>query len=416
MSDELYISAEEAAEALGVNVATIYAYVSRKLIRSYKPPGTRVARYWRADIERIRQRTPASVAREQANPLVSETQITVITEAGPFYRGRSAVALAQTATLESVAALLWQVDEATAFPAKVSEPPRALQKLWPVVDGMSAVDKAMACFPIIEGDNPRSYDLTLPGFARTAGEAMRWFAAIMIGAERPSSAPLHEVISVRAKDRAMSDVARHLLVLSADHELDPTTYAVRAVANAGINPYRLIIAGLITSMGRRLAYGRIETQLRFLEELASAAHVKDVVVARLREGETIPGFGSRLYSKGDPRAISLLETLQRQLPGDRDLENLVSVIAVVREITGLEPDFSLLNLFVGRKLGLSQEERVALRLGRMAGWVAHAMEQYFSRDLVRPRALYVGPLPSKSDRIAADRPARGRRPKSPRPA
>lgn len=37
------MTAEEAAEALGVNVTTIYAYVSRKLLRSHKLPGARMA-------------------------------------------------------------------------------------------------------------------------------------------------------------------------------------------------------------------------------------------------------------------------------------------------------------------------------------------------------------------------------------
>jgi citrate synthase len=32
-------------------------------------------------------------------------------------------------------------------------------------------------------------------------------------------------------------------------------------------------------------------------------------------------------------------------------------------------------------------------LGRVVGWIAHAMEQYHRNALVRPHAAYVGPLP-----------------------
>lgn len=396
MNDGLYMSAEEAAAALGVSVTTIYAYVSRKIIRSHKPPGTRVSKYWRADIERVRQKLPVGVARRDANPLVSETQITVITDAGPFYRGQSAVELSETETLESVAALLWQVDEQAIFPPEAPSAPRALEKLWPMLKGLTTVDKAMAAFPIIERHNPRAHDLSPAGFARTGAEVMRWFATIMVGAERPSGEPLHMVVTSRSPNgAALQDVVRRLLVLSADHELDPTTYVVRAVANTGVNPYRIALTGLTASTGRRLAFGRVEALSRLLEEIATAAEPEDAVVGRLRDGETLPGFGSRLYSAGDPRAASLLAALNRNLHGDAELKKFNAAITVVREVTGQEPDLALVNLFLGRKLGLVRQDGITLRLGRIAGWIAHAMEQYHGQDLVRPRASYVGLLPSK---------------------
>lgn len=397
MDDKLYMSAEEVAAALGVSVTTVYAYVSRKQLRSYKPPGVRVARYWRADVERMRLKPPVGGQRE-ADTLVADTQITVMTEQGPFYRGRSAIRLAETETLESVAALLWQADQAAVFPAEAPAPSAAIIKFRPSLEELNAFDQALAIFPVIERENPRAYDLSPAGFARTAGEAMRWFAAIMVGASGPSGAPLHEVVADGAADRqAMGDIVRRLLVLSADHELDPTTYAVRAVANAGINPYRLLLAGLITSTGRRLAYGRVQALNRLLEEISTSPDAKAVVVGRLRDGEVLPGFGSSLYPSGDPRAVSLLAAIDRNLPDDPEVRRLGEVIAVVREITGLEPDFGMVNLFLGRKLRLPGQNGVTLRLGRMAGWMAHAMEQYHGHDLVRPRAAYVGPLPDLTD-------------------
>ncbi len=51
--DELYLSAEEAASLLGVNLTTLYAYVGRKNIRSMKVEGSRKRRYWAADIHRL---------------------------------------------------------------------------------------------------------------------------------------------------------------------------------------------------------------------------------------------------------------------------------------------------------------------------------------------------------------------------
>jgi citrate synthase len=181
--------------------------------------------------------------------------------------------------------------------------------------------------------------------------------------------------------------------LSADHELDPTTYAVRAVANAGINPYRLLLAGLIASTGRRLAYGRSQAVSRLLDEVCASTAPRDVVIGRLKDGEAIPGFGSPLYPQGDPRATTLLAAIDRNLPSDVEVQRLHTAIGTVRELTGLEPDFGMVNLFLGRKFGLANQAGISLRLGRMAGWMAHAMEQYHEHDLVRPHAPYVGPLP-----------------------
>src|ERR1700722_15102661 len=108
--DSLYLTADEAARSLGVSVTTLYAYVGRKQIRSQRVPGARQRRYWRADIERLR----ASGEPESETPrsgVSQESEITLITPQGPYFRGKNALELAETSTLESVAAHLWQADE-----------------------------------------------------------------------------------------------------------------------------------------------------------------------------------------------------------------------------------------------------------------------------------------------------------------
>jgi citrate synthase len=106
MQDDLYVSAEAAAEMLGVNLSTLYAYVSRKKIRSQPVPGSRRNRYWKADIERVVGGGEAPAV-ERPGGLRRETDITLITEQGPHYRGESAVRLSETRSVEDVAALLW---------------------------------------------------------------------------------------------------------------------------------------------------------------------------------------------------------------------------------------------------------------------------------------------------------------------
>ncbi len=71
MAKDHYLTAQEATEELGVSAATLYAYVSRGLIRSEPVDGKkRVRRYHGEDVQRLRERkelrrNPAKLA-EQA--------------------------------------------------------------------------------------------------------------------------------------------------------------------------------------------------------------------------------------------------------------------------------------------------------------------------------------------------------------
>src|SRR5258706_11550831 len=98
IGDELYVSAKAAAEMLGVNVTTLYAYVTRKGIRSQAIPGERARRYWRADIERLRGTGGEKVKASSGTPATS--QVTLVTKRGRFYRGRDSIELSARATFE----------------------------------------------------------------------------------------------------------------------------------------------------------------------------------------------------------------------------------------------------------------------------------------------------------------------------
>ena len=55
--DQRYLTARQAAEELGVSVRTLYAYVSRGMIRSEAVGGSRRDRRYRAeDVRRLRER------------------------------------------------------------------------------------------------------------------------------------------------------------------------------------------------------------------------------------------------------------------------------------------------------------------------------------------------------------------------
>ena len=396
MSDEdLYISADQAAAALGVSVTTLYAYVSRKKIRSLRVAGSKQRRYWKADIDRIRGVSPAPPTLRPGG-LTRDTDITLITEQGPFYRGHSAVELAETCDLEETAALLWQCSAREPFGPVLPKDPPQLPVLLDLLKGGSAADRAMALFPLIELHNPRAYDLSHAGLCRTGADVLRWLAALLVEAPRPLDEPLHAMVARSAGASAeMADLIRRILVLSADHGFEPGTYAVRAVASTGVTPYRSVLTGLSVTVGRRTTSGRFESLARLLGEVAAAADPQDPVLRRIREGDDLPGFGSKLYERGDPRARAILGRMDAMYAGDRDLQKLKRAIAAVQEAKGLQPDFALTHAYLARRLGLQGRNSLFV-LGRAAGWVAHAIEQYQAGGVIREPSMYTGPLPPPS--------------------
>jgi citrate synthase len=109
-----YLSAQEACERLGVKEATLYAYVSRGLIRSeVESQASRKRRYLAEDVDKLverkeQRRDPTKVVEDALHwgvPLL-DSALTLIADNHLFFRGYDATDLAQTQSLESVAALM----------------------------------------------------------------------------------------------------------------------------------------------------------------------------------------------------------------------------------------------------------------------------------------------------------------------
>ena len=75
-----------------------------------------------------------------------------------------------------------------------------------------------------------------------------------------------------------------------------------------------------------------------------------------------------------------------------EIEWLKALAAAIREIKNLEPSFAFMCVFVGWKIGLRPQDSL-FHLGRAAGWVAHAIEQYQAGETYRQPETYQGSLP-----------------------
>src|SRR5258706_14752577 len=124
MAAKQYLSAAEAAAALGIRLPTLYAYVSRGLIRSEAAGHRRRdRRYNREDVNRLRARREQRRHPDQAAAQalswgvpVLESSLSLIAEGRLYYRGLEAVVLASRRTFEEVAQWLWDRREPMAAP------------------------------------------------------------------------------------------------------------------------------------------------------------------------------------------------------------------------------------------------------------------------------------------------------------
>lgn len=391
--DELYLSAEEAAKLLGVNLPTLYAYVGRKNIRSLKIEGSRKRRYWAADIQRLAKGGRNSEKSQSKHGDDSHSALTLLTEDGLFYRGRNVNELVEAATVEEVAEMFWQVPGA--FGSALPRMPAGVDQLLDLYAHTSVFEKAIALFPLVERENPKAFDLSPEGYARTGADVVRLFAALVVGATAPDTRPLHEFIA-SASDAGphFADLIRRTLILSIDHELVHSTYSVRAAAKSGVTPYYATIVGLAAARGRRIAYGRNELVSHLLTEVCKAKDPAAPVLQYYSQGGDIPGFRTNVHGVVDPRAISLQKTLDEMFADDPEYRRLLKAMQVAEELVQRPAEFILLLSFVGRKLNLAGQELALAGVGRLIGWIAHASEQYNQQPYVRHQTRYTGPLPS----------------------
>ncbi|GAA4328623.1 citrate synthase family protein [Pigmentiphaga soli] len=386
-----YVSAEEAADLLGVSVPTLYAYVSRKGLRSRAVPGSRKRRYWRPDLERLARGEGAAAPPEET--LRHESAITLITENGPYYRGQSAVALAESASFEDVASLLWECDAQDVFTADMVRMPGQSQALAGLLEDYAGVDRATALFLLLEANDPRSFDLTPQGMARTGAQILRWLAAILLKQAQPEVMPIQAFVAkVLRLPGDHADLVRRVLILAADHGFEPAAFAVRAVASTGVTPWRSVATGLTVTTGRRSKLGRFDAVRRLLVDIVESRDPSQTILRRVREGASLPGFGTPMYATSDPRGKALLAACARVFENDEEHRRLVTAIQVAREAAKIEPDFNLALMFIARKIGLPAWDSLLL-VGRSAGWIAHAIEQYAAGETTHQEGVYKGPLP-----------------------
>ncbi len=402
-----YLSAKEAADRLGISVATLYSYVSRGLLRSEPANSSdRTKRYHAEDVETLRrkqeQRKDPAGAPEAAlhwgAPLI-DSAITLIADGKLSYRGRDAILLAHTATVEQVTSWIWALDETAltsratirhfSFRPEHSELISSAMTLPPI--HRFAVGLAVA-----SASDVAASDIRPEAVMTTGASILALFTRLLAGCEPGPSIAGTLAAGWGVDTPAASDLLTAALILCADHELNASTFTTRCAASTGANPYAAVAAGLAALQGPQHGghTARVEALMR---EVGSPEEARETIEARVRRADPVPGFGHRLYPDGDPRAACLLQMIEAAYPGSAAVRLNHSIVESVRETLNVQPtvDFALVALC--RALGRPAGSALGLfALGRTIGWIGHAMEQYALGKMVRPRARYTGPPPQEA--------------------
>lgn len=406
MSEERYYTAREAADELGITVATLYAYVSRGLIRSEPTPGgKRAKRYSSGDVERLRnrqesRRDPTIPAREALHwgAPVMESGISLIDSGRLYYRGHDATLLARESSVEEVAALIWtgEIDPPISFDADPIQMPRAWKSVERNLRDLSTVERFQISLPMAAAADMAAFD-TRPEIVRaTGGRILRVLTGIASSSGRIVGGIARTLASSWAPNvRTASDLISSALILAADHELNVSSFTVRCVASAGATPYAAVNAGLSALQGTKHG-GHTERVEALLREIGRPKEAMAVIGSRLRRGEGIPGFGHPLYPSGDPRGAMLLARAFEAAPRSPKLKLVAAVVEAIRESTGAHPTIDMGLVATTYALGLPPGSPIVLfALGRAIGWIGHAIEQYAHERIIRPRAQYTGAAPRR---------------------
>jgi len=396
---KIHLTATEAADFLNISKATLYAYVSRGLIRSEDGINQRSRAYHRFDLERLKQRktirqhpsAEMSSALHWGSPLL-ESNLTLITDGQVFYRGKEATALASSQTFLEVATWFWTGNwEVPTSGHSVPAPKESNRE--PILLFHEALLRAAMTEPL-------GYDFSLPNLLETGIHILSLFLQILTRKRNPkmteTARELHKAWCPQKTDA--DRIINAALILCIDHELNVSSFTARVVCSAGTSIYEVISAALCALRGSRHG-GGIERATRLLVEMQGLSSVRDFLLQRIRAGIEIPGFGHPLYPNGDPRAAQLFELLNQYFAADA--RSWLEVVASATKALKRKPNIDLALAVCSLSLRLPPYAAFALfALGRTAGWIAHAAEQSQSKKLIRPRARYTGPLPtSDSERL-----------------
>jgi citrate synthase len=348
-----------------------------------------------------------------------------------YYRGYEIGELAHALSFEQVTALLWhgelpsaaesaqfagRLEAARGLPPAVADLLQSLPRDTHPLDALrTAVSLAATRDPDVRSNEPeanlaKAFRLmTLVPETVAAWQRIRTGRAPVAARGAASHAGYFlELLEGKAPSREVARVLDLVLTLHADHELNASTFAARVGVATLTDLHAAIVAAVATLKGPRHG-GANEDVLAMLLEIGEPGRAESYIESRLgaRAGLSrqergnpkvrVPGFGHRVYRVDDARARVLrgMAKSMAEATGRQKLFEVAErVYDAMRARTTLPVNVDFFSAVVYDALGIPPDFCTSIfAVGRVAGWCAHALEQYADNRLIRPRADYIGAAP-----------------------
>lgn len=354
------------------------------------------------------------------NVAVAETSLSYINgeEGKLIYRGIPVEVLAEKASFEEVAFLLWfghlpKKEELDGLVRYMS----ANRNIHPEIENyiarlpnrahpMDILRSCVSLFSIFE-DPQDSYD-ELQRAARITGKLptivsyhyrqSRGMEPVLPDKSLDHASNFYYMITGKKPDEEISKLMNSILILHAEQGLNASTFTAMVIASTLSDMYSSV-TGAIGALKGSLHGGANEKVIDMIEEIGIPENVEDYVEKALKEKRKIPGFGHRVYKTYDPRSkvlreyarkLSLKMNDTKYFPVAEQLEKIVVEKLAHKKIF---PNVDLYSGIVYKLLGFPKEIYTAIfAIARVVGWTAHVIEYTKSNKIIRPCGVYVGPM------------------------
>lgn len=195
---------------------------------------------------------------------------------------------------------------------------------------------------------------------------------------------------------AVARVLDACLVLHAEHTMNASTFSGRVTASTLANPYTVISAAIGTLTGP-LHGGANEEVLDMLDEIGGIDNVRPWLEDAVAQKKKIMGFGHRVYKVKDPRA-TVLQELAENVFAETGRPKTYQVAVEMERVAagilgakGIYPNVDFYSGIVYQCLGFPRDIFTPIfAISRVAGWLAHWLEQLKNNRIFRPEQVYVG--------------------------
>lgn len=183
------------------------------------------------------------------------------------------------------------------------------------------------------------------------------------------------------------------LILHADHELNCSAFATR-VTSSSLSDLHSAIVSAIGALKGPLHGGANEQVILMLQKIGTMDKAQQFVKDALAAKEKVMGIGHRVYKNGDPRA-KILRSISDKLTKAAGIHHMYEMSTLIDDTMnkekGLMPNVDFYSATVYFSMGIPTDLFTPIfAASRVAGWCAHAFEQYANNRIYRPRGKWAG--------------------------